>query len=1029
MTPATVAVIVAISSIGFAIVLAIAWWSALRRSRRLSKQLDEQRPFSDFIRNTDLAVILTDRERRITWTNDAFTEATGFALDEVRGEKPGKFLQCKETADSTIGELRHALDSGKGFAGELLNCDKMGRRYWVEIYIEPYFDANDQLAGFCSLQRDITDRKALEDALAESHALFNGALDAATVGIAILDVTGNVLFVNAEWRRTFGESDARGSRVSVGSNYFDNCSASIYDSVVNGIRRVQSGELPVFEMEYQDPQSRAAKWRSLRITKFGRQGSVRLMVTIEDISERKAAEERLFYKKEKLRSVYNACSDGILLFNSTGLFDGNKSAIAMFGAGSIDQLMHRQLADLTAFDESNRQSIVAEISNHLARALKTGDTQFECLLRDVNGRIFPGDVQLSTFQHFEERIVQVTIRDTTERKENERRLNEMNQVLRQDLEARIAAEQQIRRTTLYLDVYRNIVDHHAIVSETDVRGNLIAVNDAFCQLSGYTREELLGRNHRILSSGIHPPEMWREMFLCTLKNGYWHGEICNRNKKGELFWVDTTIAPLFNESGELRGYFAIRADITSLKIAQAQAESASRSKSEFLANMSHEIRTPMTAILGYTDILQEMERCSHCQSTQQTKVAVETIQRNGEHLLAIINDILDISKIEADKMTTELLQVSLPAIVTDLLDTMQVKAQAKGLALEYEALSPLPVYISTDPTRLRQILVNLLGNAIKFTEVGSVRVSLRVDELDSRRLLVQVDDTGIGMTDEQMGRLFNAFEQADSSTTRRFGGTGLGLRISKRLAEMLGGEIGVARNALGGSTFTLAINIGESNDGRLLEPAAFVPAVSMSGFARVASNTVSEGPGAQVDVTLAPQTLRAIEAASSAAPAVRPLEGANILVAEDGPDNQRLILHHLRKAGATVQLVQNGKHTVETLTQNGDVESALKADHGFHLILMDMQMPTMDGYKATRILRSKGLTIPIIALTAHAMDGDLQRCLEAGCDLRLTKPIDRPKLIETCRSIYVGGATAGANVLQLEAQLCPTVAFQNPVAV
>ena len=765
MTPATVAMIVAISSIGFAIMLAIAWWSALRRFRRLSKQLDEQRPFSDFIRNADLAVILTDRERRITWTNDAFTEATGFALDEVRGEKPGKFLQCKETADSTIGELRHALDSGKGFAGELLNCDKSGRRYWVEIYIEPYFDANDQLAGFCSLQRDITDRKALEDALAESHALFNGALDAATVGIAILDAAGNVLFVNSEWRRTFGESDARGSRVTVGSNYFDNCSESIHDSVVNGIRRVESGELPVFEMEYQDPQSRTAKWRSLRITKFGPQGSVRLMVTIEDTSERKAAAERLLYKTEKL------------------------------------------------------------------------------------------------------------------------------------------------------------------------------------------------------------------------------------------------------------------------KIAQAQAESASRSKSEFLANMSHEIRTPMTAILGYTDILQEMELCSHCQSTQQTKVAVETIQRNSEHLLAIINDILDISKIEADKMTTELLQVSLPALVTDLLDTMQVKAQAKGLALEYEALSPLPVHITTDPTRLRQILVNLLGNAIKFTEVGSVRVALRVDELDSRRLLVQVDDTGIGMTDEQMGRLFNAFEQADSSTTRRFGGTGLGLRISKRLAEMLGGEIGVARNAVGGSTFTLAINIGESNDGRLLEPAAFVSAVSTGGFARVASNTVSEGPGAQVDVTLAPQTLRAIEPANSAVPVVRPLEGANILVAEDGPDNQRLILHHLRKAGATVQLVQNGKHTVETLTQNGDVESALKADHGFHLILMDMQMPTMDGYKATRILRSKGLTIPIIALTAHAMDGDLQRCLEAGCDLRLTKPIDRPKLIETCRSIYVGGATAGANVLQLEAQLCPTVAFQNPVAV
>ena len=389
--------------------------------------------------------------------------------------------------------------------------------------------------------------------------------------------------------------------------------------------------------------------------------------------------------------------------------------------------------------------------------------------------------------------------------------------------------------------------------------------------------------------------------------------------------------------------------------ARDEAAAAAAARGAFLANMSHEIRTPMTAILGYVDLLDDpgLDRAARAE-------AVHVIRRNGRHLLAVINDILDLSKIESGRLEVEPVDCEPVRIVEEVCSLLRVRAVEKGLDLEWSMGGPVPRRIRTDARRLKQVLLNLVGNAVKFTERGSVRVvvSMGGDEEAGRVLRFRVVDTGIGIAPETIPALFEPFMQADETMSRRFGGTGLGLAVSHRLTQMMGGSIQVRSEPGAGSEFTLILPVSAEEASDLISsPKELVPSDTPCD-----TRVDTEGPRLT----------------------------ARVLLAEDGEDNRRLVVHHLTRAGAQVETVENGQAAVERAL------AAVAEGRPFDVVLMDMQMPVMDGYAASKELRRVGYGLPIIALTAHAMAEDRARCLAAGCDEYLTKPIDRAELLRTC---------------------------------
>jgi len=481
---------------------------------------------------------------------------------------------------------------------------------------------------------------------------------------------------------------------------------------------------------------------------------------------------------------------------------------------------------------------------------------------------------------------------------------------------------------------------------------------------GWMKSEAIGTD---MAELIIPPtylEQHKKSFELFLKTGT--GRVLNKRlelkglrKNGDEFPIELSVTPIkVNNSFFFYGFIQDITDrvkvLEQLQLAKEQAESANYAKSNFLANMSHEIRTPLAAILGFTELLADPS------IKEENKYNfLKAINRNGQVLLNLINEILDISKIESGKLTLDFHDCQLYDLISDVISTLSLKASKKGIKLSVHYDKNIPTIISTDSLKLKQILFNIVGNAIKFTTKGEVQISIHFNNYVDQppTLEIAVKDTGIGIAREDTDKLFQLFSQVDTSFTRNFGGTGLGLALSKRFANHLGGDILLSESTKnGGSTFTITINPGLSNVQSELN-----------------KNKTPQLP------TSEPEPLT-----SPAKTDPHKLNGLRILLAEDSLDNQFLISQLLEKAGAHVKVAENGKIALDMARHNE-----------FDVFLIDIQMPVMDGYSTVTALRKDGLKKPMFALTAHALKGDRERSLLSGFNEHISKPINRNNLIET----------------------------------
>ena len=819
-------------------------------------------------------------------------------------------------------------------------------------------------------------------------------------------------------------------------------------------------------------------------------------------------------KEARFRALYESTGDAIMTLDESGFSDCNPMTLAMFGCATKEEFCSLHPGDVSPIQQPDGSDSMTAANERIAVAMKKGSHRFEWLhKRSDTGESFPAEVLLSAMELGGKQLLQATVRDITERK-----------VTEAERERLVLAIEQAKETIVI----------------TDAEGVIQYANPAFEVSTGYLRSEAIGQNPRVLKSGKHDDRFYTEMWETLSRGETWSGEIVNKKKDDTLYTEEATISPVRNSTGTIISFVAVKHDITERKQAEqqlaknvaelteakevalcmmedaeverekanaarheaeqtneqleeqtafansmvAEAEMANAAKSEILANMSHEIRTPMNGVIGMTGLLLDTDL------TSEQRMFAETVRNSGDSLLGLINDILDFSKIEAGKLEMETLDFDLRSTLENFGDALAMRAHDKGLEFNCLNQPDVPLLLKGDPGRLRQILMNLTGNSVKFTEKGEIAVVVELLSEQGERVTLRfaVRDTGIGIPRNRREALFEAFTQVDGSTTRKYGGTGLGLTISKQLAEIMGGKIGVDSVEDEGSTFwftavfekqppgaqppeslprdiadrlagvrVLAVDDNETSRlvvGGLLESWRFRHDEVKSGRSALEKlrGAVEEddpysvaildmvmpemdgeelGKLIKADPLLKETRLIMMTSFGKRGDAARMgkigFEGylpkpvkrsilfdclatiligkshekgkgpqgmvtrhsiaedkranARILLAEDNITNQQVALALLKKLGLSADAVANGAEAV----------NALKSIP-YDLVIMDCQMPEMDGYEATGVIRNPESSvldheIPVIAMTAHAMQGDREKCIEAGMSDYLSKPV------------------------------------------
>lgn len=891
----------------------------LANRTKMRAELKESRDFVNSILDGigDL-VFKVDADWRFTYLNRRWEELTGFPSSELHGETPFDRLLDSTTLD--LRKQKIAIEAGHASDEKHIVATSTadGRTLQIAIGLEAQFDDKGAFIGAIGTGTDVTESIARTHELAESEARFRKLAEASPVGIFQADATGQITYVNSVWLDRFGLDheamlgDGWKSALASGEEYEGDPAFTRFNKPGDVRRRI---------IRFRDGDGNDFWCETVNSAEFDEAGNVSGYVgVLHDITEQRHATERLKASEKRFQTLANMAPAGIFRTSSDGactyVNESWKSQAGLAdgeweGAGWTKAL-HPEDAERVA--EKWATSVLHEASeNEEFRWLRSDGSVV--WVHVVYGPEYDETGKMSGFIG--------VVSDITDRRQAQDQLAER--------------EEQLA-----------LLAHNA--TDAVLRLDL----DGICKYASPSSEQIFGINPALLIgnqliTGFHEDDRARVQreFDALAAGEEERVRIAFRSEsiveRGTFQWLEANCGlvrdPKTEEPTEiiasLRNIDETKRLEAALLEAKEKAEAAAEAKSAFLANMSHEIRTPMNGVIGFTELALSGDL------DEEQRQNLEMIAESGRAMLRLLNDLLDFAKIESGQMSLASEPTDIRHKLRGALRIMEPVAVQKGLELEMYVEENVPQWMISDPMRLRQIMLNLIGNALKFTERGSVSVKVSFDEA-TNDLTVAVSDTGIGIPLEQIDAIFEKFTQADTSIARRFGGTGLGLPICSQLAALFGGSLRAESEVGVGSTFILTLPVSECEAPRL-----------------------EEAPVSSADISPVSSSLR-------------------VLVAEDNHINQQLTLAMLEKAGCSAALAEDGAEALAMIQQRHGTNEA------FDVVLMDMQMPNLDGLEATRRIRAAGLapeTLPIIALTANAYQEDVNACLEAGMQAHLTKPL------------------------------------------
>ncbi|MFC4211211.1 PAS domain S-box protein [Pedobacter lithocola] len=866
-------------------------------------------------------VIITDSKDIITWVNQSFTTMTGYSFDEAIGRKPEELLHGTKTSQSTLDYLNKQVQSGQSFTADIYNYSKSGVPYWGRIKGQPIHNSNGDVTGFFALIEDITSEKEDQERLQDSENRFRIALE--KIGnVWEHDFTTGRTFFSKTNNEFWGYEEDELERMEL--NWWDNVHKDDFHLLLKNFKAYRKGLIDSHNEEYRIIHKNGdVKWildRGVVIEKDEHGRPLRVVGTHTDITPIKHTEQELEQRVRQFKSLsenipgviyeYEYREDG-----TDGLRYISPAIKRVFGITPDEFWFQKYITP----DDQER---INQKQEHSMTTLEPFYDETEITIPGLNTRWYAMHSSYSYTDQNNSKVFTGFMSDITERK---------------------AIEESLR---INEEKYRSILANMKLgLLEVDNEGKITYANNSFCYMSGYTMPELIGKFTDKLFLSEDSSEAEREKWRNREKGLGDAYEVETKDKKGNKKWWLISGAPRYNDKAELVGSIGIHLDITDQKIqetdlveARIEAEQSAHSKEIFLANMSHEIRTPMNAIMSMASQLAKTNL------EPQQEFYLETIHTASKNLLVIINDVLDLSKIDAGKLSLENIGFNLIDVLQNAMQVITHKGEEKGLDLNnFHFDGNINKVLIGDPYRLNQILLNLMTNAVKFTEKGSVDLICKViaDKPNSQVIHFSVVDTGIGMEESFVKHLFEKFSQEYESVSRKYGGTGLGMSICKELVEQMGGEIFVESKKGVGSTISFIIE-----------------------FQKGATEDMPEKAETEFSEDF--------------------LVGRKVLVTDDNDLNRLVASILLLDYGATVMVAENGEIAIDMISKEN-----------FDVILMDIQMPIMNGYETTRKIRKTGSNIPIIALTASAIKGEREKCIACGMNDYITKPINEEEFLKT----------------------------------